>query len=92
MQDLTLATSKSPTKKIYIGIYEEDNLLCPYSTLQCLLTQTQIWKNEPKKQKALFLISRPPYIPAATDTIYLFIYELDKEHVRSTNSEKEKEM
>jgi hypothetical protein len=65
----SLTTSKSPTKKLYVGKYNDEPCLCPYTTLQCLLTRTHSWRDDLKKQEALFLITRPPHTPAATDTI-----------------------
>ncbi|CAG8436131.1 10656_t:CDS:2 [Funneliformis caledonium] len=65
----SLTTSKSPTKKIYVGRYNDDPFLCPYNALQFLLSRTRSWRDNQKKQEALFLITKPPHTPAATDTI-----------------------
>uniref|UniRef100_U9T2A3 Uncharacterized protein n=1 Tax=Rhizophagus irregularis (strain DAOM 181602 / DAOM 197198 / MUCL 43194) TaxID=747089 RepID=U9T2A3_RHIID len=46
----SLNTSKSSAKKLYVGRYEEDSLICPYNALQCLLNRTQTWRDDPKNK------------------------------------------
>ena len=65
----SLSTRKSPTKQIFIGIYSEDILLCPYSALEVLLTKTQPWRDSTDKQRYMFLTTITPHTPAAVDTI-----------------------
>jgi hypothetical protein len=65
----SLSTTKSPNKRIYIGSYDDDPQLCPYKALTVLLERTELWRSTPDKKKAIFLISRDPHTPAATDTI-----------------------
>ena len=50
-------------------MYSEDSHLCPYNALDTLLSRTAQWRNSPKQQRSLFLITRDPHTPAATDTI-----------------------
>ena len=63
------STSKSRTKKIFVGKYSENIHLCPYSAVKDLLSRTESWRDTANKRKSLFLISRHPYNPAASDTI-----------------------
>ncbi|PKC66218.1 hypothetical protein RhiirA1_460032 [Rhizophagus irregularis] len=59
----SLNTSKSSAKKLYVGRYEEDSLICPYNALQCLLNRTQTWRDDPKNKHVLFLISKLSHTP-----------------------------
>jgi hypothetical protein len=65
----SLTTNKSASKRIYIGLYESSEYLCPYSALTTLIKRTQTWRDTTEKKKSLFLITREPYAPAASDTI-----------------------
>ncbi|PKC14526.1 hypothetical protein RhiirA5_350220 [Rhizophagus irregularis] len=49
----------------------------PYNALQCLLNRTQTWR-DPKNKHVLFLISKLPHTPAATDTIANWIISVVK--------------
>ena len=40
-----------------------------YKALTVLLERTELWRSTPDKKKTIFLISRDPHTPAATDTI-----------------------
>jgi hypothetical protein len=80
----SLSTTKSPIKRIYIGTYE-DPVLCPYTALTDLLDRTASWRISADQKKTIFLISREPYTPAATDTIANWIkYALQKSSSEST--------
>ena len=63
------STTKSPVKRIFIGSYPEDLSLCPFDSLQTLLSRTATWRTSPTQKRSLFLITRDPHTPAATDTI-----------------------
>jgi hypothetical protein len=65
----SLSTSKSPIKQIYISIYTEDPLLCPYMSLSSLLSRTEAWRISNEQKCSIFLIIRKPHSPAVTDTI-----------------------
>jgi hypothetical protein len=63
------SSSKPRTKKLYIGTYPEDKLLCPYEAVTTLLLRTKPWRVSPMQKNALFLITRDPHTPASIDTI-----------------------
>src|SRR6266496_2449215 len=74
----SISTTKRSSKKIYVGYYKDEELLCPYRTLESLFSRTDKWRNDQKKQKSLFLITKPPYTPAASDTIAGWIKSIIK--------------
>ncbi|PKC14524.1 hypothetical protein RhiirA5_350215, partial [Rhizophagus irregularis] len=54
----------------------------PYNALQCLLNRVQTWRDVPKNKHVLFLISKLPHTPAATDTIANWIKSVVKLFLR----------
>jgi hypothetical protein len=71
----SLSTSKSPVKQIYISIYIENPLLCPYMSLSSLFSRTETWRISNEQKRSIFLITREPHSLAATDTIASYIDE-----------------
>ena len=65
----SLTTSKSPSKPIYISIYPDEPLLCPFTTLSSLLERTEFWRISDDQKSCIFLITTGPHTPAATCTI-----------------------
>ena len=65
----SLSTSKPASKQIYVGRYADEEDLCPYNSLSTLLSRTEEWRSSEAQQRAVFLITRSPHTPAASDTI-----------------------
>jgi len=78
------ATSKKRVKKVFIGSYSENPLLCPFSALQSLLSRTSHFRTSSNRKKSIFLISRQPYTPATIDTIANWIKTIVQ--ISSSNS------
>src|SRR5207245_306689 len=54
---------------IFIESYPDDILLCPFNSMQTLLSRTTPWHTTSAQQRSLFLITRVSHTPAATDMI-----------------------
>ncbi|RGB41197.1 hypothetical protein C1646_663220 [Rhizophagus diaphanus] len=63
------STTKSRSKKIFVGVYPDERHLCPYEAVTSLLSRTSLWRVSADQKRALFLITKEPHSPASVDTI-----------------------
>ncbi|GBC06023.1 hypothetical protein RclHR1_06570007 [Rhizophagus clarus] len=64
----SLSSTKAPVNKIYTGTHNEE-YFCPYKAFTAFTERTQSCHDTLEKKRALFLITRKPFSPAATDTL-----------------------
>ncbi|CAB4407168.1 unnamed protein product [Rhizophagus irregularis] len=63
------ATIKRRIKRIFIGSYSDNLLLCPFLTLKVFLSKIEHFRTTLKQKRSIFLITKQPYSLAAVDTI-----------------------
>ncbi|GBC33752.2 hypothetical protein RIR_jg22506.t1 [Rhizophagus irregularis DAOM 181602=DAOM 197198] len=56
-------------RKVYVAVYPDEQLLCPYAACNDTFIATSPWKLTDEQKRALFLIPKEPHTPASVDTI-----------------------
>ncbi|CAG8679794.1 2612_t:CDS:2, partial [Dentiscutata heterogama] len=78
-KEAKISTAKGGNKRskiVFIGKYDDEPLLCPLTTLNCLKERIDHLNIPTESKKHLFISSRIPHKPVSVDTISRWIKEI----------------